>query len=88
MGGFSMLPKHDILLKLAEIEEGINQLETGLFNRIEEEKKNKEVSLRTNVEKAEAKLAVLDKMVDNNTNTVRRESVFKVQNLELSYKTT
>jgi hypothetical protein len=83
-----MLPKHDILLKLAEIEEGINQLEIGLFNRIDEEKKNKEVSLRANVEKAEAKLAVLDKMLDNNTNTARKESLFKVQNLELSYKTT
>jgi hypothetical protein len=83
-----MLPKHDILLKLAEIEEGINQLETGLFNRIDEEKKNKEVSLCANVEKAEAKLAVLDKILENNTNTVRKESLFKVQNLELSYKTT
>ncbi|MFD2681133.1 hypothetical protein [Bacillus seohaeanensis] len=83
-----MLPKQDILLKLAEIEEGIDQLEIGLFNRINEEKRNKEVSLRANVEKAEAKLAVLDKMLDNNTNTVKKESLFKVQNLELSYKTT
>jgi hypothetical protein len=80
-----MLPKQDILLKLAEIEESLNQLEQSVYNRISMEGKAEGLKLSGRIEEIEGKLSAIESRTDAILN--RREHSFVLQKLELSCKT-
>jgi hypothetical protein len=80
-----MLPKQDILLKLAEIEESLNQLEQSVYNRISMEGKAEGLKLSGRIEVIEGKLSAIESRTDAILN--RRDHSFVLQKLELSCKT-
>ncbi|WP_175991244.1 hypothetical protein [Bacillus sp. Marseille-Q1617] len=80
-----MLPKQDIMLKLAEIEESLNQLEQSVYDRISMEEKVEESKLAEKIEELEGKLSTVESRAE--TFITRREHSFVAQKLELSYKT-
>ncbi|MGM0751218.1 MAG: hypothetical protein ACQET6_04760 [Bacillota bacterium] len=83
-----MLPKQDIMLKLAEIEESLNQLEQSLHDRISVEKQEGMNSLTNQIQKIDGKLSSVERKVEFKTALIKnREKSFVLQKLELSYKT-
>ncbi|BCB04491.1 hypothetical protein [Bacillus sp. KH172YL63] len=83
-----MLPKQDIMLKLAEIEESLNQLEQNLHDRISVEEKDGCKALEEGIFKMDCQLSALEKNTAAIKGPVRhREKTFALQKLELSYKT-
>jgi uncharacterized protein YaaR (DUF327 family) len=84
-GGRSMLPKQDIMLKLAEIEENLNQLEQSVYDRISMEEKVEGSKLAGRIEEIEGKLSAIESRTDAILN--KRDHSFVRQKLELSYKT-
>jgi uncharacterized Zn finger protein (UPF0148 family) len=84
-GGRNMLPKQDIMLKLAEIEESLNQLEQSVYDRISLEEKAEESKLAEKIEDLESRLAAAEIRAETFHN--RREHSYAARKLELSYKT-
>ncbi|OIU71274.1 hypothetical protein BHE18_09575 [Rossellomorea aquimaris] len=84
-GGRNMLPKQDIMLKLAEIEESLNQLEQSIYDRISMEERAEESRLAGKIEDLECKVAAAESRAETFHN--RREHSFAARKLELSYKT-
>ncbi|WP_044336395.1 hypothetical protein [Rossellomorea aquimaris] len=83
-----MLPKQDIMLKLAEIEESLNQLEQSLHDRISVEEQEGMNSLTDQIQKIDSKLSSVERKVELKTALMKnREKSFALQKLELSYKT-
>ncbi|MEL3972681.1 hypothetical protein AAEO50_10345 [Rossellomorea oryzaecorticis] len=80
-----MLPKQDIMLKLAEIEESLNQLEQSVYDRISMEEKVEGSKLSGKIEELEDRLSIVESRAEAIIN--RREHSYLVQKLELSYKT-
>ncbi|MEG9297916.1 hypothetical protein V6B33_15730 [Mangrovibacillus sp. Mu-81] len=80
-----MLPKQDIMLKLAEIEESLNQLEQSVYDRISMEGKMEGSKLAGRIKELEGKLSAVESRSDVIIN--RRDHSFVRQKLELSYKT-
>ena len=81
-----MLPKHDILLKLAEIEESLNQLEQSLYERISVEEQEGNAGLEKKCNDLNVHLASIENKVDSFVMNKRQKS-FVLEKLELSYKT-
>jgi len=83
-----MLPKQDIMLKLAEIEESLNQLEQSLHDRISVEEHEGMNSLTNQIQKIDSKLNSVERNAESKTVLMKnREKSFVLQKLELSYKT-
>ncbi|TMU86795.1 hypothetical protein FGG79_01205 [Bacillus sp. BHET2] len=83
-----MLPKQDIMLKLAEIEESLNQLEQSLHDRISVEEKEGLRTLTNQIKKMDNQLSSLEGKSDSGKVLINnREKSFVLQKLELSYKT-
>ncbi|WP_282138979.1 hypothetical protein [Rossellomorea aquimaris] len=83
-----MLPKQDIMLKLAEIEESLNQLEQSLHDRISVEEQEGMNSLTNKIQKIDSKLNSVERKAGSKTVLMNnREKSFVLQKLELSYKT-
>ncbi|MGF3103408.1 hypothetical protein [Rossellomorea sp. DUT-2] len=83
-----MLPKQDIMLKLAEIEESLNQLEQSLHDRISVEEQEGMNSLTNQIQKIDSALNSVERKAESKTVRMKnREKSFVLQKLELSYKT-
>ncbi|WP_064091422.1 hypothetical protein [Rossellomorea aquimaris] len=83
-----MLPKQDIMLKLAEIEESLNQLEQRLYDRVSAEDREGSARLENQLQKLDIKMSGIERKVGSTTNNNwEKENVFMMQKLELSYKT-
>lgn len=83
-----MLPKQDIMLKLAEIEESLNQLEQSLHDRISVEEQEGINSITHQIQKIDSKLSSVERKAESkNVLMKNREKSFVLQKLELSYKT-
>ncbi len=83
-----MLPKQDIMLKLAEIEESLNQLEQSLHDRISVEEKEGLRTLTYQIQEMDNQLSSLESKTDSSRVLMNnREKSFVLQKLELSYKT-
>ncbi|MCA1054599.1 hypothetical protein LCM10_06340 [Rossellomorea aquimaris] len=80
-----MLPKQDILLKLAEIEESLNQLEQSVYDRISMEGKSEETKLAEKIEELEVKISAVESRTEAMIN--KRPPSYVANRLELSYKT-
>ncbi|XXM74212.1 hypothetical protein ACQ0QQ_10225 [Lysinibacillus sphaericus] len=80
-----MLPKQDIMLKLAEIEESLNQLEQSVYDRISMEERVEESRLAEKIDDLESRVAAAESRAGTFHN--RRELTFTARKLELSYKT-
>jgi hypothetical protein len=84
-GGRNMLPKQDIMLKLAEIEESLNQLEQSVHDRISMEEMAEQSKLAGKIEEMEARVAAAEGRAESFYK--RKEHTFVARKLELSYKT-
>ncbi|WP_226672888.1 hypothetical protein [Rossellomorea aquimaris] len=83
-----MLPKQDIMLKLAEIEESLNQLEQSLHDRISVEEQEGLSGLSDQIQKVEARLSAVERKTGTKTGLINnREKSYVLQKLELSFKT-
>ncbi|PFA70072.1 hypothetical protein CN378_01845 [Bacillus sp. AFS015802] len=83
-----MLPKQDIMLKLAEIEESLNQLEQSLHDRISVEEQDGLSMLSDQIQKMDGHLSSLERTTGSKTVLMNnREKSYVLQKLELSFKT-
>ncbi|OXS54829.1 hypothetical protein B0G93_13249 [Bacillus sp. V-88] len=83
-----MLPKQDIMLKLAEIEESLNQLEQSLHDRISVEEEEGLGTLSDQIQKMDSQLSLLERKTGSKTVLMKnREKSYVLQKLELSFKT-
>lgn len=83
-----MLPKQDIKLKLAEIEESLNQLEQSLHDRISVEEQEGLSGLSDQIQKVEGRLSAVERKTGTKTGLINnREKSYVLQKLELSFKT-
>lgn len=80
-----MLPKEDIMLKLAEIEESLNQLEQSVYDRVSMEEQAEKSKLAEKIEELEGRMAAAESRAETFLNS--REHSFMTRKLELSYKT-
>jgi hypothetical protein len=87
-GRIHMLPKQDIMLKLAEIEESLNQLEQSLHDRISAEEQEGLNTLSNKIQKMDSQLSSLERNTGLKTVIMNnREKSYVLQKLELSFKT-
>ncbi|UXH44683.1 hypothetical protein [Rossellomorea vietnamensis] len=83
-----MLPKQDIMLKLAEIEESLNQLEQSLHDRISVEEQEGLGTLSDQIQKMDSQLSSMERKTGSKTAIMKnREKSYVLQKLELSFKT-
>ena len=83
-----MLPKQDIMLKLAEIEESLNQLEQSLHDRISVEEQEGLSKLSGHIQKMDSQLSSVERKTGSKTVLINhRDKSFVLQKLELSFKT-
>lgn len=83
-----MLPKQDIMLKLAEIEESLNQLEQSLHDRISIEEQEGLRTLSSQIQKMDSQLSSMESKTGSKTVLMKnREKSYVLQKLELSFKT-
>ncbi|CAN7349247.1 hypothetical protein [Rossellomorea sp. LjRoot5] len=83
-----MLPKQDIMLKLAEIEESLNQLEQSLHDRISVEEHEGLSTLSDQIQKMDNQLSSMERKTGSKTVLMKnREKSYVLQKLELSFKT-
>ncbi|MCA1063144.1 hypothetical protein QTG56_14110 [Rossellomorea sp. AcN35-11] len=83
-----MLPKQDIMLKLAEIEESLNQLEQSLHDRISIEEEEGLSKLSDQIQKIDSQISFVERKTGSKTVLMNnRDSSFVLQKLELSFKT-
>ncbi|WP_201713283.1 hypothetical protein [Rossellomorea arthrocnemi] len=83
-----MLPKQDIMLKLAEIEESLNQLEQSLHDRISAEEQEGLNTLSNKIQKMDSQLSSIERNTGLKTVVMNnREKSYVLQKLELSFKT-
>ncbi|MBN8190706.1 hypothetical protein JI667_00975 [Bacillus sp. NTK074B] len=83
-----MLPKQDIMLKLAEIEESLNQLEQSLHDRISVEEQEGLRGLSDQIQKMDGRLGAVERKTGMKTVLKNnREKSYVLQKLELSFKT-
>lgn len=83
-----MLPKQDIMLKLAEIEESLNQLEQSLHDRISLEEQEGLGTLSDQIQKMDSQLSSMERKTGSKTAIMKnREKSYVLQKLELSFKT-
>jgi hypothetical protein len=87
-GRIHMLPKQDIMLKLAEIEESLNQLEQSLHDRISVEEQEGLGTLSDQIQKMDSQLSSMERKTGSKTVLMKnREKSYVLQKLELSFKT-
>ncbi|MCR8846902.1 hypothetical protein NQ095_00675 [Rossellomorea sp. SC111] len=83
-----MLPKQDIMLKLAEIEESLNQLEQSLHDRISVEEQEGLRTLTDQIQKMDSHLSSVERNTGTKSVLIKnREKSYVLQKLELSFKT-
>ncbi|MCA1058370.1 hypothetical protein LCL96_05460 [Rossellomorea aquimaris] len=83
-----MLPKQDIMLKLAEIEESLNQLEQSLHDRISVEEQEGLSTLSDQIQKMDCQLSSVERHTASKSVLMKnREKSYVLQKLELSFKT-
>ncbi|KPL59811.1 hypothetical protein [Rossellomorea vietnamensis] len=82
-----MLPKQDIMLKLAEIEESLNQLEQSLHDRISVEEHEGLSTLSDQIQKMDNHLSSVERNTGSKSILKNREKSYVLQKLELSFKT-